>query len=308
MKGMELSRRYFDEIVFPAFNKSAADVLELMTFGLSGPGSECYGYDDELSRDHDWGPRVCIWIPEELFVLQSEPLEAIYKKLESRFLGFGPVNRLDTRFRRDGILSTSRFFKNYLGTDQPPENLHDWLLLPEESLSLCTNGEIFRTGSMRFADMRQVLLSYFPEDLWLKKISSRCKASSQHGQYNLWRADSRNDQLAVEQHKARFIYETVSLVFLLNRRYRPVEKWMFKGLENLTILGKEITGDLLKVAATKPGDTLRDIIEHSIERVIDELIRQGLTHQQGTFLYEYGISIEQQIVNTSLRDSFNSIA
>jgi len=61
IKGLELSKRYFYDIVLPKFEKSLKDILPLCAFGLVGEGSECYGYDDELSKDHDFGPSVCIW-------------------------------------------------------------------------------------------------------------------------------------------------------------------------------------------------------------------------------------------------------
>lgn len=60
IKGLELSKRYFYDIVLPEFEKSLKDILPLCAFGLVGEGSECYGYDDELSKDHDFGPSVCI--------------------------------------------------------------------------------------------------------------------------------------------------------------------------------------------------------------------------------------------------------
>ena len=56
IKGLELSKRYFYDIVLPEFEKSLKDILPLCAFGLVGEGSECYGYDDELSQDHDFGP------------------------------------------------------------------------------------------------------------------------------------------------------------------------------------------------------------------------------------------------------------
>ena len=61
IKGLELSKRYFYDIVLPEFEKKLNDIFSLCAFGLVGEGSECYGYDDELSKDHDFGPSVCIW-------------------------------------------------------------------------------------------------------------------------------------------------------------------------------------------------------------------------------------------------------
>jgi hypothetical protein len=221
VKGLELARRYFADVVLPAFQKRAPGALGRLAFGLAGPGSECYGFDDEISRDHDWGPRVWVWAPEALYREQGEVLQRIYDELERTFLGHGPVLRLDPRARCDGVLSIPRFYQAYLGTDLPPETLRDWLMLPEEGLSTCTNGEVFLDPLGEFTGLREVLLSYFPWDLWLKKIASRCRAAAAHGQYNLWRGLRRADRLTAHHHQAGFARETAALVFLLRRTYRP---------------------------------------------------------------------------------------
>ena len=64
MKGMELARAYCNEYAdylrgrFPQY-------ADKMAFGLVGEGSECYGYDDQISQDHDFGPGFCVWITRD---------------------------------------------------------------------------------------------------------------------------------------------------------------------------------------------------------------------------------------------------
>ena len=65
MKGMELSRLYYEEVCKPAIEKEAGELTERTAVGLVGEGSECYGYDDEISRDHDFGPSCCFWLTKE---------------------------------------------------------------------------------------------------------------------------------------------------------------------------------------------------------------------------------------------------
>ena len=65
MKGMELSKEYFYKIVLPTFQKNLEDILPLCAFGLVGEGSECFGFDDNISQDHDFGPSVCILLREK---------------------------------------------------------------------------------------------------------------------------------------------------------------------------------------------------------------------------------------------------
>ncbi len=307
MKGLELARRFYTDVALPVFKDKAPQSLSSMAFGLAGPGSECYGFDDEISRDHDWGPRVCIWIPEKLYQEQGERLQRIYDELDEVFLGYGPVRRLDTRVRRDGIISTERFYRTYLGTDSPPITIRDWLLLPEEALSLCTNGEVFIDPLGGFTGMRRALLSYFPRDLWLKKIASRCRAIGEHGQYNLWRALKRGDRIAFQYHKACFAGEAAALVFLLQRTYRPFAKWIFHGLRNLGRLGTAVHMHLQTVADSDGKQTLQAAIEGCLGVLIDELVNQELAEPGGPFLLDYGVQIERSIEDPSLREGLDSV-
>jgi len=307
MKGLELARRFFTDVAFPAFKEQAPLTLGSMAFGLAGPGSECYGFDDEISRDHDWGPRVCIWIPEDLYLEQEERLQHIYDRLEEVFLGYGPGRLLDTRVRRDGVMSTAHFYRTYLGTDSPPVTIRDWLLLPEEALSLCTNGKVFLDPLGSFTGMRRALLAYFPRDLWLKKIASRCRAIGEHGQYNLWRTLQRGESIAFHYHKACFARETAALVFLLARTYRPFAKWIFHGLGDLGQLGSAVHGNLLAIVRSDGKQTLQAATERCVGILIDELVNQGLAVRRGPFLLDYGVQIGRTIEDPTLREGLNSV-
>ena len=307
MKGLELARRYFRDVAFPAFEDKAPHALSSLAFGLVGPGSECYGFDDEISRDHDWGPRVCIWVPEQLYREQGQKLQRIYDELDDVYLGYGPVRRLDTRVPRDGVIPTEHFYRTYLGTDSPPKTIRDWLLLPEEALSLCTNGEVFIDPLGRFTELRRALLAYFPRDLWLKKIASRCRGAGEHGQYNLWRAHKRGDRIAFQHHKACFSREAAALVYLLEKTYRPFAKWIFHGLPRLGSLGSAVHQHLETVAGGDGEQSLQIGIEGCLSVLVDELVNQGLVERSGPYLLDYGVQIQRIIEDPTLREQLDSV-
>ena len=75
MKGLELCEKFFQKVGYPALKTQFPELLPKMTVGLVGQGSECLGFDDTYSQDHDWGPSFAMWLPKELYNTYHKPLE-----------------------------------------------------------------------------------------------------------------------------------------------------------------------------------------------------------------------------------------
>ena len=51
MNGLALARAYWKRAGLPAFEARLPEALERAAVGLAGEGSECFGFDDALSRE-----------------------------------------------------------------------------------------------------------------------------------------------------------------------------------------------------------------------------------------------------------------
>ena len=191
MQGLELSRRYF-EACLPLLQEQAGDILPLCAVGLAGEGSECLGFDDATSRDHDWGPGFCIWLSREDLARHGQRLEDVLRLLPGTFEGFPCRMAPERRMGRTGPLAMETFYARFTGRDTPPSDWRHWLGMQEWGLATCTNGEVFFDGAGRFSAWRTTLLDYFPRDLHLKKwpraacrwrrpVSTTCRAALSAG-------------------------------------------------------------------------------------------------------------------------------
>ena len=59
MKGLEEARKFYEEAGAEMISRNFGDFENRIAVGLVGHGSECFGFDDEVSRDHDFG---VLWI------------------------------------------------------------------------------------------------------------------------------------------------------------------------------------------------------------------------------------------------------
>lgn len=292
IKGLELSKRYFYDIVLPEFEKTLFDILPLCAFGLVGEGSECYGYDDELSKDHDFGPSVCIWLRKDDYLKYKYRINKVLETLPKTYLGFQELKESEWGNNRRGLLNIDDFYFKFIGSANPPQTINDWQKIPETALSTVTNGEVFLDNLGEFTKIREQLLNYYPEAIRQNKIATRLMNISQHGQYNYVRCLRRNDLVAANQCLYLFVDEAIHLVFLLNRRYKIFYKWDNKALLDLKILGNEIH-KLLEdmVFAQNKIPYVRKICKV----LADELRNQKLTDCESGFLGDLGVDIQKNI-------------
>ena len=292
IKGLELSKKYFYDLVLPEFEKNLNNVLPLCAFGLVGEGSECYGYDDKISQDHDFGPSVCIWLRKDDYLKHKDKINEVLKKLPKTYLGFQELKESEWGSDRRGLLNIEDFYFKFLGSSKAPETIADWQKIPETALATVTNGEVFLDNLGEFSKIRNDLLNYYPEAMRQNKIATRLMNISQHGQYNYTRCLKRNDLVAANQCLYLFVDEVIHLVFLLNRRYKIFYKWSNRALLDLKILGREIH-KLLEdmVFAQNKIPYVRKICKVLAE----ELRNQKLTNCDSEFLGDLGVDIQKNI-------------
>lgn len=196
MNGIELSKKYFYDIAYPIFKNNCPEILDLCSIGLVGEGSECFGLDDDISKDHDFGPGFCIWLKEDDVKIYKNRINSVLEKLPDEFLGYKKVESKLVD-KRVGLFSLEDFYEKYTSARKFPISDIEFLKIPESYLATVSNGEIFLDNCKLFSDYRKYLLDFYPEDVFRKKLAAYLFQMAQAGQYNLKRSLDRNDISAV---------------------------------------------------------------------------------------------------------------
>lgn len=298
--GLELARAFFEERGRPMLAEAFPDHVDRVACGLVGDGSECFGCDDALSRDHDWGPRFYLWLDDDAFAAIGAELQRRYDDLGGAFGGFVFEPTPEGRHRQ-GVWRIGDFYRQFTGLPGGPVELAEWRAVPERYLAAATNGEVFHDPSGAFTAVRERLLAFYPEDVRRKKIAHRAALMAQAGQYNFPRSARRGEWVAARCALDEFIRAGMSMIFLLNRVYAPFYKWMHRKLLTLPTLADTASGfaALASAPAAEPG--LADRVEDICLRVAAELVRQGLSERNDSFLLDHCAGIMAGIADERLR-------
>ena len=87
MKGIELSRAFFEQYGRKMIENEFSEYADRIAAGLVGQGSERYGFDDEISRDHDNCAGFCLWISKEDDEKFGFELARAYRHLAGEYMG-----------------------------------------------------------------------------------------------------------------------------------------------------------------------------------------------------------------------------
>lgn len=302
---MEAARLVFATRGLPMLEEHFPQYVGRVAGGLVGEGSECFGFDDELSRDHDWQPGFCLWLTEKDHHTVAHAMQREYRN-EIHQIRNGNVPSGEASTRR-GVFATGAFFHRFLHRNTPPEKAVEWMNLPEEYLAVCTNGEVFYDPLGEFSAFRERLQGHYPRDVRLKKIAARCVTLAQDGQYNFPRSLERGETVAANHALARFIHAACSLVHLLHRRYKPFYKWMHRSLKDLPDPGPLVADHLQQLVETRTGDRedeyreRRDRVEMIAEILAGALMENDISDSGSTFLLKHAAVIGERIEDPAIR-------
>ena len=131
MRGLELSRRFWEELLRPALEEKCPEFLPRIAAGLCGGGSDCLGYDDEVSRDHAFAAGCMVFLPAAEERKIGFALSAVYDRLPREFLGFPTEHRSRQGDGRYGVKTIEGFFTPLTGCSGAPETWRQWLSIPD---------------------------------------------------------------------------------------------------------------------------------------------------------------------------------
>jgi hypothetical protein len=212
--GIELCCRFHQECVrsllasrFPGVPYAAA---------LLGFGSEVLGFDTEMSTDHEWGPRVQVFLPREHAGAVESIAAALREGLPSSFAGYA--------VRSDFVGTLARFVRDHLAFDVDwPIEVVDWLTFPSQILRSMTAGAVYRDDTGEVGVLRE-RLAWYPHDVWLYLMAAGWQRIGQE-EHLMPRAGMVGDELGSALIGSRLVRDAMSLAFLMERQYAPYPKW-----------------------------------------------------------------------------------
>ena len=294
---LERSRKFYETYGKPMLEKEFPEYISRIAVGLVGEGSDCFGFDDEISADHDYAPGFCMWLTEADYGVIGKKLQKAYDELVPS------EGRLE--YRR-GVFTINHFYNGTLETsakDYENGASIDFENIKEHLLATATNGQVFKDDLGVFSKIRNQLSAYYPETVWKKKLAQCIHEFSQYAQSNYSRMMARKDAITAMICVGKGVESALDLIYLLEKCYAPYYKWKKKGIEN-SKLAKEILPILEKIAgqpsqanvwesyrysaaSVHTEDANVALFEEIAKRILDELIRQNLVTGTETFLEYY---------------------
>ena len=294
MTGLELAEQLYREKVRDALAAEFPEHASRIAVGLAGPGSECFGYDDEISRDHDFAPRLCLWLTEDDARAVGQRLQTRYAAWTAEFDAVTPMAA-----DRSGAVAIGDWYRRFTGCPGAPGDNIAWLRVPEHLLAAATNGEVFRDDLGAFSAIRETLLAGYPQDVFRKRLAARLFTMGQAGQYNLPRCLRRGDAVAAAFAQSEFMRAALEAVCLLNGRYAPYYKWLYRAASELPACAEAVR--IAAALLTTPDAEKTAQVERVCVCVADELRRRWLSAETDDFLVNQAFAVQSGIEDPQLR-------
>ncbi len=331
---LHVCKRFYEMYGAKMIHEEFPDYEARIAVGLVGEGSECFGYDDAISRDHDFALGFCLWLSEEDYRSIGAMVQKSYEQL---LVDFGddflykngieaPTNSVNKVLsHRRGVSSVREFYENLLGVkvQKTPEGGYilpdSWRQISEEKLAAATNGMVFRDDTGAFTKIRESLLEYYPTKVWMMRLAEKLHGFAQTAQTNYARMMARQDYVTASLCVTKGMQYTMEIIYLLNQKYAPYYKWMRKGMQSLSLIDSVAPildriavipnqaaaweGRIYSAYETNYKDEIVSCFEDIAEYLLMELKMQGVVKGTDTFLDVYA----QDLIKRVDRGDFGAV-
>lgn len=246
--GQKISYDYA-KLILREIEENHSEINDKISLALLGDGSEVPGFDDEISHDHNFAPRLVLLTNESLRDEDISLLKSTLSNISSPDKNF-PL--LSSEYRSSLIMSRlEEYILDYLRIEYFPENEKEWLVLDEQLLFEITSGLIFFDAKNQLLNQISKI-DYYPESVanYLLYIGFLRLSESAA----IERAIRRKDQIATSLYQNQFIYFAIKSFHVIKRKYCPYRKWMGRNLLELengeqmhNLVSELITTNSLKV-------------------------------------------------------------
>ncbi|GIE82056.1 hypothetical protein Aph02nite_80060 [Actinoplanes philippinensis] len=234
--GLRLCRAFYTEAVRPLLDEAYPGLPHAAA--RIGPGSEVLGFDTPRSADHDWGPRLELFLSPEDVARHGAGLSALFTARLPKQVGGWPTNfePAGARVRvmtpttgpvahRVQITDVAAWSVRQLGFDARDEpTTLDWLATPTQRLAETTGGEVYHDSVGELTALRR-RLRWYPDDVWRRVLAAQWTRISQEEAF-VGRAAEAGDELGSRIVAARLARDVMRLTLLLARRFPPYGKWL----------------------------------------------------------------------------------
>lgn len=282
MKGLEISRGYYNDIVSPIIKEYLPYLGDKYCAALLGWGSDVLGNDDELSKDHEWGPRCIIFIPETLSENKSKIYDVLNNYIPDEYKGFTTRFKVKDWVRvpdKDGdvhikVTTCREYLEESIGMYMPTMDI-DWLGIPENKLLELTRGEVFYDGFNELTKLRE-FYKYYPEDVWKFRTVYAWQSLG-------WNIDligltyKRNDILSARHCLSVTLHRVMRIIFLLNKSYSPSYfKWLHREFYKLPNLSKEVGSIIEELYIEKDMNIVTERLKLMVHYILEYQNSLGL--------------------------------
>jgi hypothetical protein len=243
--GLRLAELFYREAVGPILARHYPNLA--YSAALIGYGSDVLGFDTARSMDHEWGPRLQLFLTDaDAPRLGPEIHELLRQDLPSEVAGIsthfaegdeagirhlrqhtgGPVEHKVTIHTVLGFLRDRYGLPGYRALTPA-----DWLTATDQTLLELTKGAIYHDGLDELRPM-QAALAYYPDQVWRYRLAAQWARIGEMEAF-VGRTAEVGDEIGSRLTAALLVRDVMRLAFLMERQYAPYAKWFGTGFTRL---------------------------------------------------------------------------